>query len=190
MSNDQIIYDVARRDGFNPVAAKLIAAQARYESADYTSSVFRNNLNTSGMKYIGQPLATRGTLAPASERSDSCNTRSVCLNRDYYAKYRSVADSAKDKIQRNFNLTINGVTPQQLRNAKTAEEFADLLKKRGYYGITSFVYAAGLKAKMRKVNVSEKEPEKKSTDVFPYLLLLAGMAGYGYYYYNRFVKKK
>jgi hypothetical protein len=38
---DQIIYDTAIKEGFNPTAAKLIVAQARFESADYTSNVFQ-----------------------------------------------------------------------------------------------------------------------------------------------------
>ena len=41
---DQIIYDTAIKEGFNPTAAKLIVAQARFESADYTSNVFQKNL--------------------------------------------------------------------------------------------------------------------------------------------------
>ena len=72
MTNDQLIYNTAIKAGFKPTAAKLIVAQARLESADYTSPVFRNNNATSGMKYIGQPLARRGTLAPYKESSDGC----------------------------------------------------------------------------------------------------------------------
>jgi uncharacterized FlgJ-related protein len=61
MTNDQLIYETAIRAGFTPTAAKLVVAQARFESADYTSSVFKNNNNTSGMKFIGQPLANERT---------------------------------------------------------------------------------------------------------------------------------
>ena len=116
-SNDQIIYDVAISEGFNPTAAKLIVAQARFESADYSSNVFKKNLNTSGMKFIGQPLATRGTPAPANEQrcGGGCDS-------DYYAKFRSVEDSAKDKISRLYNITMRGVTPQQLKNVKNADK--------------------------------------------------------------------
>jgi len=97
---DQIIYDTAIKQGFSPTAAKFVVAQARFESADYTSNVFKNNLNTSGMKYIGQPLATRGTLAPTNERSAVCRSGGVCRNSDHYAKFASVQDSANDKIVR------------------------------------------------------------------------------------------
>jgi hypothetical protein len=33
---DKAIYDTAIKQGFNPIAAKLIVGQARFESADYT----------------------------------------------------------------------------------------------------------------------------------------------------------
>jgi uncharacterized FlgJ-related protein len=48
---DQAIYNTAIEQGFNPTTAKLIAAQARFESADYTSNVFKLNNNTSGIKF-------------------------------------------------------------------------------------------------------------------------------------------
>lgn len=155
---DQIIYNVAIKEGFNPKAAKLIAAQARFESADYTSNVFKKNLNTSGMKFIGQkkqPLATRGTLAPKSEQSESCKKGGTCFDGDHYAKFASVEDSAKDKIQRNFARTMGGVTPEQLKAVTTPEEFARLLKLRKYYQDDERVYANGLRAKLLRVQVAE-----------------------------------
>jgi len=193
-SNDQIIYDVAIKSGFSPVAAKLVVAQARFESADYTSNVFKNNLNTSGMKFIGQPLATRGTLAPLNERSSTCKTGGMCLDRDHYAKFKSVEDSAKDKIERLYSKTMRGVTPDQLKNAKDASEFADLLKKRGYYGFGTYgtdlankeikQYAGGLRAKLLKVNILEfirENPKTSATGVF---ILLGIIAYYGYWLYK------
>ena len=85
---DQAIYNTAIEQGFNPTAAKLIAAQARFESADYNSAVFRANNNTSGIKYIGasQLNAQRGSLAPANER-----TCGGTCNGDYYAISNSIS---------------------------------------------------------------------------------------------------
>ena len=182
---DQLIYDVAIKNGFKPSAAKLIVAQARFESADYTSNVFKNNNNTSGMKYIGQPLATRGTLAPVSERSASCKKNGVCSDRDHYAKFQSVADSARDKIERNYNITMKGVTPQQLKNVETPEEFARLLKQRGYYDDKETTYANGLKAKLLRIQIVELvETIKKNKNT---LILGLGLVllGVGYYIYNK-----
>jgi hypothetical protein len=164
---DQIIYNTAIKEGFNPAAAKLIVAQARFESADYNSNVFKLNNNTSGMKYIGQPLATRGTPAPKNEQR--CNGG---CDGDYYAKFASVQDSASDKISRLYNKNMRGVTPQQLKNSKDADEFSRLLKQRGYYGMGAFGtpqaetdirnYANGLRAKLMKINVLEFVQKNKN----------------------------
>jgi hypothetical protein len=173
--NDQIIYNVAKKNGFTDTAARLVVAQARLESSDYTSRVFNNNLNTSGMKFIGQPLAIRGTLAPYNERSSGCKSVTQgqvggqgaypCKDSDHYAKFKSVEDSAKDKIERNFAKTMGGVTPQQIKNASSSDEYAELMKKRSYYGFYAFGtsggnkemtnYAIALKSKLLKISVVE-----------------------------------
>jgi hypothetical protein len=140
MNIDKLIYNTAIQQGFNSMAAKLIAAQARFESADYTSSVFKLNNNTSGIKFIGQPNAVRGTLSPEG---------------DYYAHFNTIQDSINDKIVRLYNITMRGVTPKQLKDTTNATEFANLLKQRGYYGGLASQYAAGLKAKLLKINVLE-----------------------------------
>lgn len=173
---DQLIYNTAIQNGFNPTAAKLVVAQARFESADYTSNVFKKNLNTSGMKYIGQPLASRGTLAPINERSSTCQKGGVCRDSDHYAKFNSVQDSASDKISRLYNITMRGVTPEQLKNAKSPEEFANLLKKRGYYGDSETIYANGLRAKLLKINILEFVKENKNYLLIGVGLLLVGSA--------------
>jgi hypothetical protein len=60
---------------------------------------------------------------------------------------------------------MGGVTPEQLKNAKDADEFADLLKRRSYYGFGKHgtevgnkeqkQYAGGLKAKLLRLEVVE-----------------------------------
>jgi len=183
VANDQIIYDIAIKEGFNPQAARLIVAQARFESADYTSNVFQKNFNTSGMKFIGQPLATRGTLAPSNERR--CNGN---CNSDYYAKFKSVEDSALDKVGRLYNKTMGGVTPQQLKDVKDASEFAELLKKRSYYGFGKYgtpqatkeinEYANGLRVKLLKINVLEFVKKNRNSLLFGVGILTIGVAIY------------
>ncbi len=182
---DQIIYDTAIKQGFTPTAAKFVVGQARFESANYTSAVFKANNNTSGMKFIGQPLATRGTLAPKSERSATCRSGGTCVNSDHYAKFASVQDSATDKIVRLYSKTMGGVTPEQLKNVKTADEFARLLKKRKYYGPSAYgtpaaekeikEYAGGIKILMLRAQIVEYVQKNKSKiGVGVALVLLAG----------------
>jgi flagellum-specific peptidoglycan hydrolase FlgJ len=154
---DEQIYLTAIANGFTDISARLIVAQARLESADYTSNVFKNNANMYGMKYIGQSLATRGTLAPINERSAKCRNTGVCVNNDYYAKYNNPQDSASDVIIRLYSKTIKEVTPEQLKNAKTPIEFATLLKQRGYFGVTASQYATGLKSKLKIISVQPVE---------------------------------
>lgn len=204
MTNDEIIYNVAIKNGFNPVSAKLVVAQSRFETADYTSAVFKSNLNTSGMKFAGQPLAIKGTLVPYGERSSRCQavTRgqvggygpSQCVNNDHYAKFPSVEVSARDKIERNFTKTMGGVTPEQLKAAKTPEEFADLLKRRRYYGDNAYGtflgkaeqdnYTRGLRAKLLKIQGLEFI-RKNKLPIGAALLFISASA---FYYY--FLKKK
>ena len=183
---DQIMYDTAISEGFTPATAKYVVAQARFESADYSSNVFKLNNNTSGMKFVGQPLATKGTLAPYNERSSSCRSSNICANSDYYAKFKSVEDSAKDKISRNYNLTMRGVAPSQLKNATSPEEFAHLLKLRGYYGGSETTYALGIRAKLLKISVIDFY--KNNRTIVNYTAFGIGLLGIGVGLY--FMKKK
>jgi hypothetical protein len=157
MNLDTQIYQLARKNGFLDSAAKLIVAQARLESADYTSNVFRKNNNMFGMKYLGsrQPLAVKGTLAPINERSALCIAdKSKCKNNDFYAAYTSPINSAKDLIERLFKINIGGVSPDELKKSDTPEIYAKLLKLRKYYGSSENNYAKGLKAKLQKLDIS------------------------------------
>jgi flagellum-specific peptidoglycan hydrolase FlgJ len=154
---DQQIYLTAMANGFTDISARLIVAQARLESSDYTSNVFKNNANMYGMKFIGQSLATRGSLAPINERSAKCRNTGVCVNSDYYAKYNNPQDSVKDVIVRLYAKTLNGIKPEQLKSVKTPIEFATLLKQRAYFGVTASQYATGLKSKLKKISVQPVE---------------------------------
>ena len=178
MSIDQQIYNTAIKQGFNPVAAKLIAAQARFESADYNSNVFKLNNNTSGIKFIGQPNSVKGTLSPEG---------------NYYAKFNTVQDSINDKIVRLYNITMGGISPDQLKSSNSAEDFANKLKKRNYFGNYSYAtpqgqkeaanYASGLKSKLLKINVIEFIQRNKLALGLGLLLLGGGL----YYYFKIFV---
>lgn len=190
---DQAIYNTAIQQGFNPIAAKLIVAQARYESADYTSAVFKANNNTSGIKYIGasQINAQRGTPAPSDERR--CNLQ---CNTDFYAKFNTVQDAINDKIVRLYNKTMGGVTPQQLKDSTNADDFARLLKMRSYYGKgklnssdPSLVakaeseirsYAGGMKSKLLRINVIEFV-EKNKVNLAVVGAIIIGITAYVFY---------
>lgn len=187
---DQQIYNAAIEEGFTPISAKLIVAQARIESGDYGSNVFKNNYNMFGMKYVGQPLAQRGTLAPLNERS--CNGN---CDGNYYAKYNSPADSATDLVGRLYKKTRNGVGFNELNNAIDANDFANKLKKRNYYGFGAYgtpqadkeisSYAAGLKSRLRKIKILEYyNSNKKVINLLIGIILIGGSI----YYYKKMKK--
>lgn len=187
---DQEIYDIAISEGFKPNVAKYIVAQARLESSDYKSNVFLNNFNMYGMKYVGQPLASRGTLAPISERSNSCVASNICKDSDYYAKYKSPRDSALDTIQRLYKRTRNGIGFNELNNSVDAKDFANKLKQRDYYGGTSEQYSSFILAKLKRISIVEKTIEqvkkaygytKKNYVVVGIGFILVGIFGYWYY---------
>lgn len=83
MNIETIVYQTALANGMPDKLAKLITAQSKHESGNYTSPVFKANTNLFGYKYVGQKLATRGTGAPSNEG-------------DNYAKYKNVADSVTE----------------------------------------------------------------------------------------------
>lgn len=196
MNLDQEIYNLAIEEGFSPTSAKIIVAQARLESANYGSNVFANNNNMYGMKYVGQPLASRGTLAPLNERSSSCKSGGNCVDRDYYAKYNSPTDSAKDVIQRLYKKTRKGVGFNELKDVKDAQEFANKLKTRDYFGFHDIStpegqaeansYARGLMARMLLVGVVEfYETHKKKINYTLMGLVLIGVTTLSYLYYKK-----
>lgn len=199
-SLDQQIYNMAIAEGFSPTSAKLVVAQARLESGDYGSNVFNNNNNMYGMKYVGQPLATRGTLAPMNERSASCRSGGECMDRDHYAKYKNPVDSARDVITRLYKKERKGIGFEQLRNVADADEYATKLKTRNYFGFADIDtsegraeanrYALGLKAKLLKINVLEfYNANKKTINYSAIGLTLIGVSILSYWLYrNKYLK--
>lgn len=196
MDIDQSIYNTAIEEGFSPMSAKLIVAQARLESGHYSSDVFKANNNMFGMKYVAQPLATRGTLAPPNERSKSCREGGNCVNSDHYAKYSSVENSAKDTIQRLFKITKNGIGFEQLKDVKSATEYANKLKTRNYFGFHSINTEAGKQEAKEYARVLDsilfrikvinfyKRNEKK-INYTTLAILVLGVTGVAYWYYKK-----
>jgi uncharacterized FlgJ-related protein len=143
MSIDKKIYDQAIKRGLIPTVANLLVAQARFESADYTSNVYKQNKNLFGYKFVGQRGATRGTVAPKSEWPNA-NTPG------YYAKYATIEDSVNEVInwlfrrQQEGKFLVNSLT--------TAGKYAAGLKAGNYYGDSAANYSNGLTAKLKKID--------------------------------------
>jgi uncharacterized FlgJ-related protein len=136
---DQLIYDVARRSGFPDNFARLLVAQCKHESANYSSPVFKANNNLNGYKFVGQKIAKKGTLSPEG---------------DYYAKYAKVEDSAKELVNWIKRRQMEKKFPADLTTINSPGKYAELLKASNYYGDSVKVYTNGLIRWLKKVNVS------------------------------------
>jgi hypothetical protein len=212
-SYDQIVYNIAREEGFTDIVAKLMAAQARLETSlsgvDYNTNNFNCNKNMFGMKYVGQALATKGTLAPTSEIASGCTAVGSgcertgvgsCDQNDFYARYSTPEDSARDAIQRLFKTTVRGITPAEINQATDTTSYATVLKKRDYYGFHHYGepgadeeinnYAAGLRARLSRVSVTDWVADVYSNNKTTVNLaviggVLIGLSGYLYYLYKK-----
>lgn len=110
---DKIIYDAAIGEGLSPLLASFMVAQANHESDIYSSGVFEHCNNAYGYKYVGQALAEPCSGSPEGDK---------------YARYKNVGDSAKEVarwIKRRQS---------QFDSVKTPEEYAEVLKRNGYFG--------------------------------------------------------
>jgi hypothetical protein len=96
------------------IPANLIYSQWAFETAGFTSSVFRNNLNAGGMRIPGSTA---------------------------YQTYGSL-DQFADSYTR--TIKSGRYTSQGILGAKTDQDFSMALKKGGYYEATQPAYAAGM----------------------------------------------
>lgn len=177
MNCDQLIYDVAIANGYNPSACQIIAAHARYITDDYKSDMFKQNNNLFGLRYSKQPLAIRGTEVPEEERAPG----NVSTN--YYAKYESPEDSVRDLVWRLFSRDINSVTQSTLQEIRTVDDYADMLKLRMFYSGSNVKYANSIRAKLFFVKANDivngfnKSAERNKPAIMLALSVVAAIVG-------------
>lgn len=129
MDLGKTIFDTARLDGIPVNLANFIVAQARHETADFTSTTFKSCNNAFGYKYVGQSGAVACDAIPGG---------------NIYAGYNSVQDSVHELTAWIRRRQKEGAFPQDLATITTAEKYASLLKGAGYYGDTVTAYTNGL----------------------------------------------
>lgn len=127
---DERIYNQAITNGMPPVLATLIVAQARHETAGYTSNVFKSCNNAFGYKWVGQSTAV-GPCVTSTEG-------------DSYAKYANVEHSTTELTKWIRRRQQEGKFPSDLTQIQTADDYSYLLKRSGYYGDTQANYLSGL----------------------------------------------
>ncbi len=130
MDTARLVFDTARLDGMPSALANFIVAQARHETADFTSRVFKDCNNLFGYKHVGQDLSIRPCLS-APEGG-------------YYASYRSISDSVHELTAWIKRRQAENKFPGDLSGITTATQYAQYLKAGGFYGDTVTNYTNGL----------------------------------------------
>jgi hypothetical protein len=156
MNYDQIIYDTAIANGYNSKACEIIVAHARVITDDYKSGELISNNNFFGLRYVRQPLASKGSkIKSNASLQDSDN--------HYYAKYSNPEDSVRDLVWRLYSRDINGIPQFMLQEVRSVDEYAELLKKRDFYDGNEYRYANAIRNKLFSVKIIDIVNEFKST---------------------------
>lgn len=124
-ANEQTVISTARANGMPERLAELMLAQAKHESANFTSAVFKDCNNAFGYSSIaGGPS---------------------CPGHSFYKSYYNLADSTKEICNWIKRRQAEGKFPKDLNTIQTPEQYAALLKGAAYYEDAQSNYAAGLK---------------------------------------------
>jgi len=134
---DTTIYNQAVSLGIPASVAKIMVAQARYESADYTSNLSAFN-NVFGYKYVPGAKWQAGSAFLSPEGN-------------YYAAYNSVNDSTGEIVDWLKRRQSEGYF--NIADLTTPAAYADGIKTADYYGQSALDYANGLIAKYGLIKV-------------------------------------
>ena len=134
---DTQIYNTAKKSGFSDALSRLIVAQARHETGNYSSNVFRACNNLFGYKFVnGKWQAASCVNAPEGGK---------------YARYNSVSDSVNELIdwlrrrEREGRIDTSAIT--------NSAEYATALKKSNYYTDSVRNYQKGLDLALNKIKI-------------------------------------
>jgi len=111
------VYLLLIEAGFSPLQAQYITAQAAHETANFSSTIFLQNNNLFGYKYVGQALA-RG-------------------EKNGHARYENLTDSIKD-YQVYYKLR------RYPKIFGSLAEFVKALKRNGYFQAPEAEYLKGV----------------------------------------------
>jgi uncharacterized FlgJ-related protein len=134
MTENQIsalIYATAMNDGMPDQLARLILAQAKHETDDFTSNAFIKNNNCFGYKYVPGGKWQTGAGITSTEK-------------DPYAKYKTIEDSVHELTDWIKRRQFGKKFPADLNEIKKPVDYATLLKNCGYFGDTLHNYIQGL----------------------------------------------
>lgn len=134
-SYDREIFDTALEFGADSLTARILVAQARFESGDYTNrlALIHNNIFSMQDPRI-RKTTSLGPLASAEGRHNT------------YASYESIRSAVVDLFlyfeARNIDLTQHSVS-----------KYVYLLKKKSFFEAPTIEYRRGVWKKFKKINV-------------------------------------
>ncbi len=130
MNIDSIIMRTAKEMGMPLNMQRLLVAQAKHETGNFTSNAYKLNKNLYGYKYI--PGASYQMYKGITSSEGNA-----------YAAYASIEDSVREVCAWIKRRQSEGKFPKDL-SVIDAPTYAQLLKNSGYYGDTVAVYTKGL----------------------------------------------
>lgn len=113
-----------------PYTRKLLIAQAKFETGNYTNKLVVKHNNLYGMMH------------PARRLTRSLGPKARAEGRPGYASYASIEDSVEDML---FYLWDKKQTPRY----SSAEEYVRFLKKNRFFTASEAHYLRGLKVYLR-----------------------------------------
>jgi uncharacterized FlgJ-related protein len=160
---DEVIYSEVINSNYPDTLARLIVAQAKHETGNYTSNVFKSNKNLFGYKrYAGSPFQSGdGNMSPEGNN---------------YAQYSSYKNSIQELLawlrrrQNEGKLIISQLTSPSI--------YANALKKSGYYGASESEYYNALKYYLSKLDVLKKKASENRGWIFA---MMGGLMAYYYF---------
>jgi hypothetical protein len=157
--------------GLPETLARLIVAQARHETGDYTSNAYKYN-NAFGYSYV-QGAVWQSGPAPVFEKGRQL------------AAYSSLENSTSEIVDWIYRRVMEGEFPVNLDSITTPEQYAQYLKNGGYYEAAVDSYANGIKRFF-----SKPDPIAGGEGWFLGAMALAAVGFFGYRYFKDKGKKK
>lgn len=164
MSIETTIYRAAMAQGLPDTLARLLIAQAKHETGNFTSNFFKKYNNAFGYSYYpGSPwqVPGGGTLAD--------NNQPIAVYKSVQDSVGEIADWLKRRVKEGKFPALSTITDP--------EQYAQLLWHAGYYTDTIKNYSRGLKAFFE--NLGELAVDNKGM-IFVTMLVLAGVTYYLY----------
>ena len=128
---DRIIIQQAQRNGFTPQASEYIAAQARHETANYTSELFRELNNVFGMKL---PRVRPTKAKPSGVTSEGSEA----------ARFNSIRD-AVDDLSLWFDYNRLG------KAYRSIDAYVSALKQKRYFEAPYMLYLLAMKGRQNQL---------------------------------------